>query len=132
MQDNLHHQYILHLYLHLLFALEDRNLTYISGVFISNVLDALRILEDKNELLVKDIRRGSINRNLNIDDETRKNLNSYLKANAGRADEIEKEFGYRNMGDGRYIPQSYCRECRSAHCEAGKSCKVKWGYKGLW
>ena len=88
------------LYLHLLFALEDRNLTYISGVFISNVLDALRILEDKNELLVKDIRRGSINRNLNIDDETRKNLNSYLKANAGRADEIEKEFskGFRGTG----------------------------------
>ena len=27
--------------------------------------------------------------------------------------------------DGRYIPQSYCRECRSAHCEAGKPCKVK-------
>ena len=87
------------LYLHLLFALEDRNLTYISGVFISNVLDALRILEDKNELLVKDIRRGSINRNLNIDDETRKKLNSYLKANAGRADEIEKEFskGFRGI-----------------------------------
>lgn len=40
-------------------------------------------------------------------------------------DEIEKEFGYRNMGDGRFIPQSYCRECRSAHCEAGKPCKVK-------
>ena len=40
-------------------------------------------------------------------------------------DEIEQEFGYRNMGDGRYIPQSYCRECRSAHCEAGKPCKVK-------
>lgn len=25
----------------------------------------------------------------------------------------------------QYIPQSYCRECRSAHCEAGKPCKVK-------
>ena len=33
-------------------------------------------------------------------------------------DEIEQEFGC-------YIPQSYCRECRSAHCEAGKPCKVK-------
>ena len=26
--------------------------------------------------------------------------------------EIEEKFGYRNMGDGRYIPQSHCRECR--------------------
>ena len=40
-------------------------------------------------------------------------------------DEIEQEFGYRNMGDGRYIPQSYCRACRAAHCEAGKPCKAK-------
>ena len=80
------------LYLHLLFALEDKNLTYISGVFISNVLDALRVLEDNAELLVRDIRRGSIDRNLNIDDETRKKLNKYLKPNAGRADEIELEF----------------------------------------
>lgn len=27
--------------------------------------------------------------------------------------EIEEIFGYRNMGDGRCIPQSYCKECRS-------------------
>lgn len=26
-------------------------------------------------------------------------------------DEIEEKFGYRDMGDGRYIPQSHCREC---------------------
>ena len=39
--------------------------------------------------------------------------------------EIEEKFGYRNMGNGKIIPQSYCRECRSAHCEAGKPCKVK-------
>lgn len=39
--------------------------------------------------------------------------------------EIEQKFGYRNMGDGRYIPQSYCRECRSSRCEAGKPCKIK-------
>lgn len=38
--------------------------------------------------------------------------------------EIEEKFGYRNMGDGRNIPQSYCRECRSAGCESGKPCKV--------
>lgn len=39
--------------------------------------------------------------------------------------EIEKEFGYRNTSDGKIIPQSYCRKCRSAHCEAGKPCKAK-------
>lgn len=28
--------------------------------------------------------------------------------------EIEELFGYRNMGDGRIIPQSWCRECRGS------------------
>ena len=102
------------LYLHLLFALEDRNLTYISGVFISNVLDALRILEDKNELLVKDIRRGSINRNLNIDYETRKNLvKKFYKALepggylfVGHAETIERG----NSGFKYVMPSVYRKE----------------------
>ena len=91
------------LYLHLLFALKDKNLTYICGVFISNVLDALRVLEKNAELLVRDIRRGSIDRNLNIDVETRKKLNKYLKPNAGRADEIEVEFSRGTKGICRRI-----------------------------
>jgi hypothetical protein len=39
--------------------------------------------------------------------------------------EIEEQFGYRDMGDGQIIPQSYCRKCRSARCKAGEPCKVK-------
>ena len=26
--------------------------------------------------------------------------------------EVEVDFGYRNMGDGKRIPQSWCRDCR--------------------
>lgn len=40
-------------------------------------------------------------------------------------DEIEDKFGYRNMGNDKIIPQSYCRACRSAHCEAGEPCKAQ-------
>ncbi len=40
-------------------------------------------------------------------------------------DNIEKKFGYRDMGDGRIIPQSYCKKYRSAGCKAGYHCKVK-------
>lgn len=36
----------------------------------------------------------------------------------GKTD-IEKEFGYRNMGDDKIIPQSYCRKCRIAGCKSG-------------
>ena len=32
--------------------------------------------------------------------------------------EIDTIFGWRNMGDGRKIPQSYCRKCRSIGCTA--------------
>lgn len=31
---------------------------------------------------------------------------------AKNEDEIEELFGYREMGDGRRIPQSHCRKCR--------------------
>ena len=39
------------------------------------------------------------------------------KVTAGRdVKEIDEIFGFREMSDGRKIPQSYCRKCRSAHC----------------
>lgn len=31
---------------------------------------------------------------------------------ANSYDEVERDFGYRNMGDGRIIVQSWCSECR--------------------
>ena len=40
-------------------------------------------------------------------------------------EEIKKLFGYRRINLFKTIPQSYCRACRSAHCKAGKPCKVK-------
>lgn len=32
-------------------------------------------------------------------------------------EEIKEKFGYRNMGDGRHIPQSHCRGCRLKELE---------------
>lgn len=80
------------LYLHVLFGLREKNLLYISGVFISNVLDLLRIMEKNSDKLVKDIRKGRLSSTLKIDEETRKALNKYLSPNVARADELEKEF----------------------------------------
>lgn len=80
------------LYLHLLFALKETKLLYISGVFISNILDLLRSLEIEHEDLVKDIRQGRIKNSLKIDENTRKALNKLLSPNATRADFLEKEF----------------------------------------
>lgn len=44
---------------------------------------------------------------------------------ANNLDEIEIKFGWRTMESGKTIPQSYCRACRSAHCESGVPCKSK-------
>ncbi len=80
------------LYLHILFGLTERNLLFISGVFISNVLDLLRIMEKNWYDIVRDIRKGRLSKTLNIDEETRKVLNKYLQPNAARAEELEREF----------------------------------------
>lgn len=79
-------------YLHLLFALKEKNLAYISAAFISNILDLFRILEDNYNDLVNDIKKGRINKKINLDEEVRKILNSYLEPNATRADELSIEF----------------------------------------
>lgn len=34
-------------------------------------------------------------------------------------EEIQELLGYRNMGDGHIIPQSWCRECRSSGSNHG-------------
>lgn len=80
------------LYLHLLFGLLEVSLFYISGVFISNVLDLFRVLEGKQHELISDIRRGHISNDLIIDENSRKKLNKLLVPNAGRADWLESEF----------------------------------------
>ncbi|MDO4535583.1 MAG: GH3 auxin-responsive promoter family protein [Clostridium perfringens] len=79
-------------YLHLLFALKEKNLSYIGAPFISNILDLFRILEDNYKDLTSDIKKGKINRKLNLDDDIRKKLNNFLEPNAGRANELEREF----------------------------------------
>ncbi|MAD77153.1 MAG: hypothetical protein ACI6PR_15405 [Pseudoalteromonas sp.] len=37
---------------------------------------------------------------------------------ANNEEQVDNLFGLRNMGDGTVRVQSYCRECRSLHCEA--------------
>ena len=79
------------MYLHLLFALKERKLAYITSVFISNILDLLRFLEEKIDSLIMDIRKGRINKRLIIDDIIREKLKKYIKPDAARADEIDIE-----------------------------------------
>ncbi|WP_426348526.1 GH3 auxin-responsive promoter family protein [Alloiococcus sp. CFN-8] len=80
------------LYLHCLFALKDRSLSYISSVFISNILDFFRLMEKNKKELTKDIREGRINRALPLEEKVRKSLNTLLFPDASRGEEVSKEF----------------------------------------
>lgn len=80
------------LYLHLLFALRERNLMYINGIFISSVLDMFRYLERHAQDLAGDIRKGTISRNIGLSESDRKILLKKVSPDAGRADFLEKEF----------------------------------------
>ena len=91
------------LYLHLLFALNESNLLYISGVFISNVVDLFRTLEKNYKNLIMDIRKGTISKALNIDEAKREKLNKYLSPNASRADKLNEEFNKGMKGIARRI-----------------------------
>ncbi|WP_307986774.1 GH3 auxin-responsive promoter family protein [uncultured Clostridium sp.] len=90
-------------YLHLLFALKEVNLLFINGVFISNVVDLFRILQENSNKLVEDIRKGKVNRTIKLDENTRHKINSYLTPDAGRADELQRIFKQGFKGVARKI-----------------------------
>jgi hypothetical protein len=79
-------------YLHLLFALMDRDLMYLSAAFIPSILDLLRCLEDKWSELIKDIREGEISHEILVTEDLRNKLQKRMKPNPERAEELEREF----------------------------------------
>jgi len=79
-------------YCHMLFALLEPKLTYITANFASNVLDALQILEREWPQLVNDIYQGKINPNLSLDTATRDELQSKLKPNPEKSNTLRTEF----------------------------------------
>lgn len=42
------------------------------------------------------------------------------KTAKGDLNQIKELFGFRNMQNGKQIPQSYCRVCRSKKCGSGR------------
>lgn len=79
------------LYLHILFALANKDLTYIGATFISSILDFFRVMEENWNILIYDIGNGKVNENLNIDEAVRKKLNSYLIPMKIRANKLRIE-----------------------------------------
>ncbi|XP_038058033.1 indole-3-acetic acid-amido synthetase GH3.4-like [Patiria miniata] len=92
-------------YVHLLFALTDKNLTSFTAPFTSQVYRAFSMLEDEQDMFLEDLSEGRINLRLNIDAEIRRSLDAALKANPARADELRAEFARGFVGiTGRIWP----------------------------
>lgn len=79
-------------YLHVLFALKERNLMYIGGMFISSILDFFRFIEKNSPMLINDLTTGKINESLRLSPKIRKILNKKLGKCPKRAAELKYEF----------------------------------------
>ncbi|XP_074623256.1 uncharacterized protein LOC141881388 [Acropora palmata] len=80
------------LYVHILFALKDRDLGSILGNFAYWIHGVFVFLEANWELMVCDLEKGEINPDLDISPEIRSELNEMLKPDKERAIELRREF----------------------------------------
>ena len=90
-------------YLHVLFALKEKNLMYIGGLFISSILDFFRFIEKNHKILLNDLKTGHINKSINLPQKIRKILDSKLGKCSKRAAFLEKEFAEGFNGIARRI-----------------------------
>ncbi len=79
-------------YAKLRFALPDRNVSYISTIFITTLESMFFYLENNWEMLCDDIEYGTINESIKLPDDIRSKLLKKLKPMPERAEELRKEF----------------------------------------
>ncbi|XP_068741606.1 uncharacterized protein [Montipora capricornis] len=80
------------LYIHVLFALKDRDLGSILGNFAYWIHGVFVFLEENWELMLRDLEKGEINPGLDITTRVRRELNKELKPDKERANELRREF----------------------------------------
>lgn len=78
-------------YLHLLFALQEKNLAYIVAPFPSGVVQLLKVLENQWSQLVKDIATGTLSDHLQLAPAVKNSLQQRLKPNPQRAAQLEEQ-----------------------------------------
>ena len=79
-------------YIHARFALEERNVTYITATFSSLILEFFTYIELNHEMLVKDIENGTIDESVDLPDHVRASLLEKIKPDPGRAAELREAF----------------------------------------
>jgi len=79
-------------YLHTRFALMEKNITYASATFTSYLHEIMRYMEDNWQMLVEDIRNGTISSQVNMPTEVENSILKKIKPMPERADELEAIF----------------------------------------
>jgi len=77
------------LFLHALYALMDKNLGFIEANFSNRILNFFVVLDDNWDTLVEVIETGRLPKDLKIKEEIRKKLNSKMKPDLDRAQELK-------------------------------------------
>ena len=79
-------------HLKLLFALAEKDLSFMISCFMTYLADEMCYLQDNWEILCDDIEKGRISPDIKVPAETREKLNAKLKADPVRANELRVEF----------------------------------------
>ncbi len=80
------------MYLKVRYCLADRDTSFLFSVFMTNLVDMMNYIRRNWKMLVEDIRTGTFNADIEIDEETRAELMKVTKPDPKRADELEREF----------------------------------------
>ena len=70
------------------YSLADKDLVYLLGVFMSTMTDMMKYISENREMLIRDIETGSIDPSVKLPDELRAKLESELKPDKKRAEEL--------------------------------------------
>lgn len=79
-------------YLQLRFGLEERNLSFMLGAFMTSLVDLMTYMNANWQTLCDEIEKGILNKDAHIPENVRKKLEVYLKPNPKRAEELRREF----------------------------------------
>lgn len=79
-------------YLQLRFGLEERNLSFMIGAFMTSLVDLMTYMNANWKSLCDEIEKGILNKDAHIPENVRKELEVYLKPNPKRAEELREEF----------------------------------------
>ncbi len=79
-------------YVHMLFAIADRNLGQLRSMFTPQLYRALKAVETNWEMMLLDLSTGQINAKIPLEPDLRRSIQSYMRRDMDRVAELRKEF----------------------------------------